>query len=95
MQSFHLWCFYDPTQPNLPWSIIAEGQNTMLEETNGLWVLLMGRAFYKNSRTLYQWTSLSGPHIFPIPAKLRKGTAGEVTRLGQGGQSGSVLGCGR
>lgn len=30
--------------------------------------------------------------IFHIPAKLREGAAGQVTRLGQGGQSGSVLG---
>lgn len=26
-------------------------------------------------------------------AKLREGAAGQVTRLGHGGQSGSVLGC--
>ena len=31
--------------------------------------------------------------VVPIPAELREGTAGQVPGLGQGGQSGSVLGC--
>ena len=77
-----------PETPPPPHSITAKGQD---DRQGPVWALSLDTAIQKlQDLALVPRTRVP---VVPIPAELREGTAGQVPRLGQGRQSGSVLGC--